>query len=394
MANIAEITFAADGTSSAIVLTHRGPFQIDAYGSTFGSGVITGELSPDGGTTWRTIAGLRFSSNSDSPFVTGGVQGDQVRFTMAGSTNPSVTLKVRETAGVMGVQVSAVNPGTAAASLGKAEDAAHASGDTGVMALTVRKNTAAATSGSDGDYQPLITDTNGLLHVNVGVFTPGTAADSLGKAEDAGHTTGDTGVMMLGVVNTSTAALAGSNLDYNPLQMDLKGEARVVAGGYQARITATKTRPSDTTAYAAGDVLNESDSAGTGWTFSSCARLNGGSGIIQGATLIDSANQTTKGSFELWLFRNAPAADNDNAVFTPTDAELLDVVAVIPFSTVYVGDATSGANGNCVHLSQPVSIPFVCDSDDTALYGVLVVRNAYTPVSAEVITINLKMLQD
>ena len=64
------------------------------------------------------------------------------------------------------VDVTTVVPGTAATSLGKAEDAAHSSADVGVMALSVRQNTAASTSGADGDYQPLITDTNGRLHVN------------------------------------------------------------------------------------------------------------------------------------------------------------------------------------------------------------------------------------
>jgi hypothetical protein len=42
------------------------------------------------------------------------------------------------------VDVASVVPGTAATSLGKAEDAAHTSGDVGVMALTVRQDTAAA----------------------------------------------------------------------------------------------------------------------------------------------------------------------------------------------------------------------------------------------------------
>lgn len=45
-----------------------------------------------------------------------------------------------------------------------AEDAASANGDKGVQVLTVRKDTAAATSGTDGDYQPLITDSSGRLH--------------------------------------------------------------------------------------------------------------------------------------------------------------------------------------------------------------------------------------
>ena len=46
-----------------------------------------------------------------------------------------------------------------------AEDAAHTTGDYGLQALTVRKDTPAALAGADGDYQPLITDANGRLHV-------------------------------------------------------------------------------------------------------------------------------------------------------------------------------------------------------------------------------------
>jgi hypothetical protein len=45
--------------------------------------------------------------------------------------------------------------GTAATDLGKAEDAAHATGDVGVMSLAVRTATPANRSGTDGDYEPL-----------------------------------------------------------------------------------------------------------------------------------------------------------------------------------------------------------------------------------------------
>ena len=71
-------------------------------------------------------------------------------------------------AGTFAVQVDALSPGTAASNLGKAEDAAHTSGDVGVMAMSVRQDTAAALGGTDADYQPLITDGSGRLHVNVG----------------------------------------------------------------------------------------------------------------------------------------------------------------------------------------------------------------------------------
>lgn len=72
------------------------------------------------------------------------------------------------------VDVTRIIPGTTATALGKAEDAVHASGDTGVMALTVRSDTAAATSGTTGDYQPLITDSTGRLWTHS--FCEGVAA--------------------------------------------------------------------------------------------------------------------------------------------------------------------------------------------------------------------------
>lgn len=63
---------------------------------------------------------------------------------------------------------TALTPGTAAANLGKAEDAVHAGGDTGVMALAVLDNSpvASANVSLSGDYTPLRTDNRGRLWVN------------------------------------------------------------------------------------------------------------------------------------------------------------------------------------------------------------------------------------
>lgn len=68
---------------------------------------------------------------------------------------------------------TSVTPGTGSANLGKAEDAAHVSGDTGVFALGVRNNTASALAGTDGDYIPLTTDTNGGLWVSLATLIAG-----------------------------------------------------------------------------------------------------------------------------------------------------------------------------------------------------------------------------
>lgn len=70
--------------------------------------------------------------------------------------------------------------------------------------------------------------TNGV-YVNVKNAVPGTGATNLGKAEDAAHTSGDTGVMALGVRNDTLADTTNTNADYAQLSTDIKG--RVITAG-------------------------------------------------------------------------------------------------------------------------------------------------------------------
>lgn len=69
-------------------------------------------------------------------------------------------------AGTFAVQASSVVPGTGATNLGKAEDAAHSSGDVGVMSLFVRNDTRGTLSGTDGDYTPGQLNASGDLRVD------------------------------------------------------------------------------------------------------------------------------------------------------------------------------------------------------------------------------------
>ena len=154
--------------------------------------------------------------------------------------------------------------GTDAADIGKAEDAAHASSDTGIAPLAVRNDALAALGGADGDYSPIQVGAEGAVFV-MGDQIEDTAAgdgdyalpilatrndtlaalagtdgdygtlqidaegalfvtvDDLEKAEDAQHSSGDEGVMMLGVRNDVLAALGGTDGDFVPLQMDDEG---------------------------------------------------------------------------------------------------------------------------------------------------------------------------
>ena len=80
------------------------------------------------------------------------------------------------------VDVTSIIPGTGATNLGKAEDAAHSSGDTGVMPLAVRNDDIAALGGADGDYAPLQVNASGALYTNDAsgeagsIFVSGTTA--------------------------------------------------------------------------------------------------------------------------------------------------------------------------------------------------------------------------
>lgn len=118
--------------------------------------------------------------------------------------------------------------GADGAKLAKAEDAAHTSADEGILALVVRKDTAASLAGTDGDYTGLIVDASGKLWVNA-ALTPGSGATDIGKAEDAVHASGDVGIMALAVRKDSATALAGTDGDYAPLEVDANGRLHVVA---------------------------------------------------------------------------------------------------------------------------------------------------------------------
>jgi hypothetical protein len=100
--------------------------------------------------------------------------------------------------GNLQVDVLDVVPGTAAANLGKAEDAVHGSGDTGVMALAVRQDVAAALA-ADGDYIPLTTTSDGSLRVDASVTINAEAVD------DSAFTVGTDYVMAMGALADETA---------------------------------------------------------------------------------------------------------------------------------------------------------------------------------------------
>lgn len=85
-----------------------------------------------------------------------------------------------------------------------------------------------------------VTASNELL-VNVSTFSPGTAATSIGKAEDAAHASGDTGIAIWGVRNDANNARSDTDGDYTPISTDSEGSVRIL--GNRAHDSADSGRP-------------------------------------------------------------------------------------------------------------------------------------------------------
>lgn len=75
---------------------------------------------------------------------------------------------------------------------------------------------------------------------------PGTGATNLGKAEDAAHTTGDTGVFTLGVRNDTLADVTNTTADYSQYSTDIKGRL-MTAGAPRSLKGVQQTSVSNTT---------------------------------------------------------------------------------------------------------------------------------------------------
>jgi hypothetical protein len=155
----------------------------------------------------------------------------------------------------------------------------------------------------------------------------------------------------------------------------------------RADVAASVTRPSDTTQYAINDVLSNSTSAPAVLNFADLGASNAQAINIVGAMATSTAKQSTLPGIDLWLFKNSGTAVNDNAAFAISDAENDDCVAVIPFPAA--SWKYSSNNSRCDVAT--INIPVILDSDDVDLYGIPVLTNTYTPVSAEVFKFTLKV---
>lgn len=218
------------------------------------------------------------------------------------------------------------------------------------------------------------------LKVDVARLIPGTTATSIGKAEDAAHVDGDTGVMVLGVRNHYSGATTDG--DYSTLSVDSYGAVRTIAHRDLTKISvisndatnANFTLTTATTAYSIGDVI------GGIWTMPLAVRLangsvitGGGTGTIVGATLINTTS-TVIGPCDVMLYDSLPSftgtMDNNAPAYTSATTDGRKCIGAIQLSGPYTVGATR------ILQAQNVAIPFAVQSAGTALYAVIIARSS------------------
>jgi hypothetical protein len=149
--------------------------------------------------------------------------------------------------------------------------------------------------------------------------------------------------------------------------------------------TASFTRPADTTAYASGDQVANSTTAGSvvPMTFSPCTKGAGRSAQIRRVRISKTGTSVTNTAVRLHLFNVLPTVSaGDNAAITIATGAAgyigqVDVTIGQTFTDGAAGQATCEVNVNSL-----------------TLYGLLEARGAWTPASAEVITVTLESCED
>lgn len=170
--------------------------------------------------------------------------------------------------------------------------------------------------------------------------------------------------------------MAHSGADWQSALADL-ADRTSGSGGARIAAAATFNRPADTTAYASGDLVANSVTAGsvTPLTFD-LGNTAGGGGEVKRAKIRKSGTTVTNASFRLHLYSAAPVPTNgDNGAWlTDGVANYLGWIDVTVDKAF--GDGAAG-------VGVPTVGTGVVFGTVATLYGLLEARGAYTPASAE-----------
>ena len=157
--------------------------------------------------------------------------------------------------------------------------------------------------------------------------------------------------------------------------------------GKAYRSVTTITRPSNTTAYAAGDVVG--DTGGSAIITLTNAGPSGGFVIVQSISLVfsDSVVPSGMGAFRIHMYSDSPTSIADNATFDLLSGDRANYMGYIDMpapldlgSTIYT---QTDYPGRLIKLA----------TGSTSLFVEIETRGAYTPVSASTVSLRMNLLE-
>lgn len=167
----------------------------------------------------------------------------------------------------------------------------------------------------------------------------------------------------------------------------------VISNNSEVKLSASFTRPADTTAYAAGDLVANSTTAGSvvPLSFTGAVRAAGDCVRIERARVSKNSTGLTNAAFLVHLFEASPTVSvGDNGVFN--NANVLATNNVLNYvGSIAVTVGSSGSDGSTgAGVPSVGSAITISPTSGTTIFGLVQATAAYTPVSGEVFTIALE----
>lgn len=152
------------------------------------------------------------------------------------------------------------------------------------------------------------------------------------------------------------------------------------------------TRPTNTDAYEANDLVANSVTAGSVEPLKfTTTRLGSGRGIIRRVRLFKDDETVTAASFNLHLFQASPVVSaGDGAAMAVTTARNFLGTVAIDMSTGAFVTTTDMAEAAAVNPEINFDLSHV-SSSERRLYGLLQVLGAYAPASGELFEVTLEV---
>lgn len=161
------------------------------------------------------------------------------------------------------------------------------------------------------------------------------------------------------------------------------GEAHIgEVGRNVVTVSTTVTLPSDAsgTAYAAKDVLADSDSAPTLPTLASIGRVNAGTGKIVKVRMMTD-QKTFTGRVRLHFFHTAPTAINNNSPYLMLWSNRANRIGQIDLPAAATEDATNSTAAAAVNIID--QLPFTLAGGSKTIYFIPEVLDAFTAANSQ-----------